>query len=152
MKTWNLKGHCASFFTSVLFSEANPKIILESKKNPFSGILQNSIGRTWWISVSVLVARHYFPNFLRLIAVTKNSHRRCSIQKALLKNLAILTGKHQRWSLLKRNCKYHKIFKNTYFVNMVNGCFCATLLLYLPSFSKFIQNYYFMFSFCYYVT
>ena len=33
-----------------------------------------------------------------------------------------------------------------------NGCFCVTLLFFLPSFSIFIQNYYFMFSFPYDVT
>ena len=49
----------------------------------------------------------------------------CSIKKAVLKNLAIFTGKHQRWSLSLINlqafslqvfsCEYCKIFKKTYF-------------------------------------
>ena len=34
----------------------------------------------------------------------------------------------------------------------VNGCFCVPLLFDPLSFSKFIQNYYFMFSLLYYVT
>ena len=30
--------------------------------------------------------------------LTRSSHRRCSIKKAVLKNFAIFTGKHLRWS------------------------------------------------------
>ena len=29
----------------------------------------------------------------------RSSHQRCSIEKAVLKNFAVFTGKHQRWSL-----------------------------------------------------
>ena len=58
----------------------------------------------------------------------------CSIEKAVLKNFTIFTGKHLCWSLLLRHlrasrpatflkrdsdtvfsCEYCKIFKNTYF-------------------------------------
>ena len=30
--------------------------------------------------------------------LTRSSHQRCSIKKAVLKNFAIFTGKHLRWS------------------------------------------------------
>ena len=65
---------------------------------------------------------------------SRSSHQRCSIEKAVLKNFAIFTGKHLRWSLflielqvwgpatvLKETpakvffCAYCEIFKNTYF-------------------------------------
>ena len=65
---------------------------------------------------------------------SRSSHRRCSKEKAVLKNFAIFTGKHVRWSLflielqfwgpaivLKETtekvffCAYCEIFKNTYF-------------------------------------
>ena len=66
---------------------------------------------------------------------SRSSHQSCSIEKAVLKNFAIFTGKHLSWSLLlidlqasrpatflKRDsntpmfsCEYCKIFKNNYF-------------------------------------
>ena len=65
---------------------------------------------------------------------SRSSHQRCSIEKAVLKNFAIFTGKHLHWSLflielqvwgpatvLKETpakvffCAYCEIFKNTYF-------------------------------------
>ena len=33
----------------------------------------------------------------------KNSHQRCSIEKAVLKNFTIFTGKHMCWDLLVKN-------------------------------------------------
>ena len=49
--------------------------------------------------------------------LSKNSHRRCSIKKNFLKNFAIFTGKHLRWSLflISSQLNFAKIFKNTYF-------------------------------------
>ena len=64
----------------------------------------------------------------------RSSHRRCSVKKIVLKNVAIFSGKHLRCSffltkwqafwpatLLKETpaptffCEYSKLFKNTYF-------------------------------------
>ena len=54
--------------------------------------------------------------------MSRNSHWRCSIKKAVLKNLAISIGKHLCWNLFNEvvptqlfSCEYHEIFKNTYF-------------------------------------
>ena len=112
MKTWNHKGHWASFFSSVFFSEAAPQIIL---KTSYSNISPNSIEKPavdfcfscWaytFISIdlcSMLSLEFwisYFLKYLRLIAVIKSSQRRWSIKKAVLKNFAIFTGKHFCWS------------------------------------------------------
>ena len=67
---------------------------------------------------------------------SRSSHQRCSIEKAVLKNVAISTRKHLCWSLLLMDmqgsrlatflksgsntpvifcCEYYKIFKNIYF-------------------------------------
>ena len=51
----------------------------------------------------------------------RNTHWRCSIQKAVFKNLAIFIGKRLCWSLFSlklfqyNSCEYCEIFKNTYF-------------------------------------
>ena len=54
--------------------------------------------------------------------MSRNSHWRCAIKKAVLKNLAIFIGKHLCWSLFNEvvptqlfSCEYYEIFKNTYF-------------------------------------
>ena len=65
---------------------------------------------------------------------SRSRHQRCSIEKAILKNFAIFTGKHLRWTLffnrvaglktcncIKRDsnkdvfCGYCENFKKTYF-------------------------------------
>ena len=65
--------------------------------------------------------------------IHRSSHRRCSIEKAVLKNFTIFTGKHLCWSiiliklqaqrpatLLNKTptrvfpCGYYEVFKNTY--------------------------------------
>ena len=101
----------------------------------------------FWIS--------YFSKYLRLIAVIKSSQRRCSIKNLFLK---ILQYSKENNFIKKRHqhkvffCEYHEIFKNTYFESICEGLLCVTLLFYLPSFSIFIRNYFFMFSFRYYAT
>ena len=79
---------------------------------------------------SQLTSLQYLSNLIRL----RSSHMRCSIIKAVLKNIVILKGKHLCWSffliklqdfrpitLLKEtrtqvfSCEYYNIFKNTYF-------------------------------------
>ena len=57
-------------------------------------------------SVNLLSRNHptregrQMPNTEQLLYQTeKNSHRRCSIKKAVLKNFTIFTGKHLCWSL-----------------------------------------------------
>ena len=59
---------------------------------------------------------------------SRSSHQRCSIEKAVLRNFSIFSGKHLCWSLfliqacnfIKRDsnkvfsCEYCEIFKNTY--------------------------------------
>ena len=102
------QGSMPSFSSSVFFSEAAfPKKISCSK------ISQNSIGKptvdfcfscraydfisieTELFSMLPLEFRSsYFSKYLRLIGVIRNSHRRCSIKKAVLKHFAIFTGKH----------------------------------------------------------
>ena len=47
------------------------------------------------------------------------------------------------------SCEYNQIFKNIYFENI---CKLLLFYFYLPSFSKIIQDCYFMFSFWYHVT
>ena len=40
------------------------------------------------------------------------------------------------------SCVYHEDFKNIYLENICKWVLCVTLLFYLPSFSKFIQNFF----------
>ena len=35
----------------------------------------------------------------------RNSHCKCSIRKGIIKNFAIFTGKHLRWSLVSKSCR-----------------------------------------------
>ena len=44
--------------------------------------------------LSLEIWSSYFPEYLRLIAVPKRSHRRWSIKKVFHKNFTIFTGKH----------------------------------------------------------
>ena len=59
-----------------------------------------------------------------LFNCNRSSHKRCSIKRAVLKNLAIFTEKHLHWSLFRPSketptqvffCEYCQIFKSTYF-------------------------------------
>ena len=70
---------------------------------------------------------------------SRSSHQRCSIEKAVLKNFAIFTGKHLCWSLLLIDLRalrpgtflkgeYCKIFKNAILVKI---CFCISWFLLL---------------------
>ena len=71
---------------------------------------------------------------IKCLSISRSSHRRCSVDKGVLKNFAIFTGKHLSWSLflikfrafrpatlLKEtptqvfSCKICETFKNTYF-------------------------------------
>ena len=70
---------------------------------------------------------------------SRSSHQSCSIEKAVLKNFAIFTGKHLCWSLLLIDLRalrpgtflkgeYCKIFKNAILVKI---CFCISWFLLL---------------------
>ena len=127
-----------------------------------------------WISsmLSLEFLRSYFSKYLWLIAVTKSSYRKCSIKQAVLKNFAIFKEKTpvleslfnkvaglQACDFIKKRLQHRCFPVNvTKFLSMLvltksaNGLFCVTLLYHLTLFSKFIQNYYLIFSFRYYVT
>ena len=68
------------------------------------------------------------PAYLSECLIIRSSHRSCSIKYAVLKKLAIFTGKHLLKSLFNKvqlfkketptqlfSCKCSEIFKNTYF-------------------------------------
>ena len=75
--------------------------------------------------VALGILKQLFPEIFRLIAVTKNSHRRCSMKKAV-KNFTIFTGKHLCSSLFLIKLfsfEYHEVFQNTYFENICEWLF-----------------------------
>ena len=151
------------FLLCFLFRSSLPKKISCSR------ISQNSIGKPTvdfcfscraydFISIEIELfsmlslefRSSYFSKYLRLIAVIRNSHRRCSIKKAVLKHFAIFTGKHLCWNLLLIDPQ--AIFKNTYFENICKGLLlCNSVFIYFH-FPISYQIITFMFSFCYYVT
>ena len=59
----------------------------------------------------------------------KSSHRRCSMQKAVLKNFAIFTWKQLLWILFPVNMRIFK--EHLFWRTPANGCFCK----YFPTFS-----------------
>ena len=77
MLTWNL----------VLPSE-----ILQSSGN------HSLVTMKLWETLYLSLGGHYFVNSFRGTG-TRSSHRRCSVKKDVLWNLAIFTGKHFCWSL-----------------------------------------------------
>ena len=52
----------------------------------------------------------------------KSSHRRCSMQKAVLKNFAIFTGKQLLWILFPVNMRIFK--EHLFWRTSANRCFC----------------------------
>ena len=61
------------------------------------------------------------------IMLFRSSHKRWSMQKAVLKNFAIFTGKHLCWRLLiQHRCFLCEFFKSTYFEELLRtpaSCF-----------------------------
>ena len=63
----------------------------------------------------------------------RNSHRRCSVKKRVLKNCAIFTKKHPRWSLFLRKLqRLAALFKK----KLKNKCFPVSTV-------KFLRNNFF---------
>ena len=59
--------------------------------------------RDWRVTVCYYMSRKRFRvNLQSIVTWIKSSHRRCFIKKAVLKNFAILPGKHLCWSLCWR--------------------------------------------------
>ena len=96
----------------------------------------------------------YFLNFidmnhkLKKCLNSRSSHQSCSIEKSVLKNFAIFTGKHLRWSLLlidfraSRPATFFKSDSNTgiflwilqnflFWWKSANNCFCSSYFLLL---------------------
>ena len=131
------------FLLCFLFRSSLPKKISCSR------ISQNSIGKPTvdfcfscrvydFISIEIELfsmlslefRSSYFSKYLRLIAVIRNSHRRCSIKKAVLKHFAIFTGKHLCWNLLLIDLQTLRQFLRTPILKTsAKGCFCVTLFL-----------------------
>ena len=157
VKTWNHNVQLMSFSSSVFFSEAAPQNY--SRKYSWSKILENSIGkldlcfscRAWtFISTEIELCSmlslefwgSHFSKYLLLIAVTKKLFIKISQY-----------SQENTWRLQHRcfPVTIPKFLRAPILKTSSNDCFCVTILFYLPSLPKFIQNYYFMFSFCYYV-
>ena len=94
VKTWNHKGRCAPFSSSVLFSEV---AVIKFRKIPLEipAMVFCFSSRAWdFISTEIQLCsmlhlefwRSYFSEYLRLIVVPKSSQQNCSIKKLFLKN------------------------------------------------------------------
>ena len=124
------------FLLCFLFRSSLPKKVIS--ESSCSKISQNSIGKPavdfcfscraysfisteieLFSMLSLEFRSSYFSKYLRLIAVIRNSHRRCSIKTSMLH------------SLFDRVAGPQAIFKNTYFENICEGLllFCVTLFL-----------------------
>ena len=76
----------------------------------------------------------YFLSLAHFLPMFRSSHRRCSVKKAVLKNVTNLTGQHLCWSLFliklsalkacnfiqetptqELSCEHCEVFKSTYF-------------------------------------
>ena len=155
------------------------KAILKFRKIPletlvvdfcFSCITQTFIS-TYWIELYSMVSLEfwgsYFSKYLRLIAATKNSYQTCP-RKNLLSKFSqypqenTCVGVSFYWpsglQFINKRLRHRsfpvnitKFLRRPTLKTSANGCFCVFLLFYLTSFSKFIQNHYFMFSRRYYV-
>ena len=92
------------------------KIAARCKMNGISKIFVSSVLNTLKVS-SDIGAKLSFK-----ILPTRNSHRRCSVKKSVLKNFANLTEKHLCWSLLTCN-----------FIKLQHRCFSVR-------FAKFLRT------------
>ena len=98
---------------------------------------------SYYFVINFQVIYHKLKKYLNF----RSSHQSCSIEKAVLKNFTIFTGKHQCWSLLltdlrasrpatlfKRDsntvfsCEYWKIL---FWSKSANNCFCSSCFLLL---------------------